>query len=63
MKPKHREFYETIHENTTQMTFVDGLAGTAKTYIAVYAALEMLKTKRLRRLFISDQSLSQLTRA
>ncbi len=25
------------------MSFVDGLAGTAKTYIAVYAALEMLK--------------------
>ena len=42
-KPKHRHFYNILHETTTQMSFVDGLAGTAKTYIAVYAALEMLK--------------------
>lgn len=42
-KPKHREFYNTILETRSQMCFVDGLAGTAKTYIAVYAALEMLK--------------------
>jgi phosphate starvation-inducible PhoH-like protein len=42
-KPKHRDFYNTLHEATTQMSFVDGLAGTAKTYIAVYAALEMLR--------------------
>jgi len=42
-KPKHREFYNLLHEAGTQMSFVDGLAGTAKTYIAVYAALEMLK--------------------
>ena len=42
-KPKHRDFYNVLHESTTQMSFVDGLAGTAKTYIAVYAALEMLK--------------------
>ncbi len=45
MKPKHRDFYNTIHETNTQMSFVDGLAGTAKTYIAVYAALEMLKNE------------------
>ena len=45
MKPKHRDFYETIHETTTQMTFVDGLAGTAKTDIAGYAAREMLKSE------------------
>ena len=38
-KPKHREFYNILHESSTQMSFVDGLAGTAKTYIAVYAAL------------------------
>ena len=43
MKPKHREFYNLIHETRSQMCFVDGSAGTAKTYIAVYAALEMLK--------------------
>jgi len=42
-KPKHRHFYNTLHDSATQMSFVDGLAGTAKTYIAVYAALEKLK--------------------
>ena len=50
MKPKHREFYDTIHESTTQMSFVDGLAGTAKTYIAVYAALEMLKDESVEKI-------------
>lgn len=42
-KPKHRDLYNILHESTTQMSFVDGLAGTAKTYIAVYVALEMLR--------------------
>ncbi len=50
MKPKHRDFYETIHESTTQMSFVDGLAGTAKTYLAVYAALELLKTEQIEKI-------------
>ena len=50
MKPKHRDFYETIHGKNTQMTFVDGLAGTAKTYLAVYAALEMLKTEEVEKI-------------
>ena len=42
-KPKHAEFYNIIGDNTTNMALVDGPAGTAKTYIAVYAALEMLR--------------------
>ena len=50
MKPKHRDFYNTLHETTTQMSFVDGLAGTAKTYIAVYAALEMLKDETVEKI-------------
>ena len=41
--PKHKEFYESIIDNNTKISFVDGPAGTAKTYIAVYAALELLK--------------------
>jgi len=50
MKPKHRDFYNTLHEATTQMSFVDGYAGTAKTYIAVYAALEMLKDETIEKI-------------
>ena len=42
-KPKHAEFYNLILDNTTNMVLVDGPAGTAKTYIAVYAALELLR--------------------
>ena len=49
-KPKHREFYNLIHETRSQMCFVDGLAGTAKTYIAVYAALEMLKDETVEKI-------------
>ena len=67
MKPKHRDFYETIHEATTQMSFVDGLAGTAKTYLAVYAALEMLKSEEIEKIVYirsvvesSDKSLGSL---
>lgn len=67
MKPKHRDFYETIHEPTTQMSFVDGLAGTAKTYLAVYAALELLKSEEIEKIVYirsvvesSDKSLGSL---
>jgi len=42
-KPKHNDFYYSILDSTTNMCLVDGPAGTAKTYIAVYAALEMLR--------------------
>jgi phosphate starvation-inducible protein PhoH and related proteins len=42
-RPKHAEFYNIISDRTTNMALVDGPAGTAKTYIAVYAALEMLR--------------------
>jgi phosphate starvation-inducible PhoH-like protein len=42
-RPKHAEFYNIIGGKDTNMALVDGPAGTAKTYIAVYAALEMLR--------------------
>lgn len=44
-RPKHAEFYNIISDRTTNMALVDGPAGTAKTYIAVYAALEMLRVQ------------------
>jgi phosphate starvation-inducible PhoH-like protein len=66
-KPKHKEFYNLLHNSTTQMSFVDGLAGTAKTYIAVYAALEMLKSEMFEKIIYirsvvesADKSLGSL---
>ena len=41
--PKHREFYNCIKNPKTKMGFVDGPAGSMKTYIAVYAGLELIK--------------------
>tara|TARA_R110002074_G_scaffold400184_1_gene595066 strand:+ start:838 stop:1572 length:735 start_codon:yes stop_codon:yes gene_type:complete len=46
-KPKHQDFYYTICDKNTNMSLVDGPAGTAKTYIAVYAALEMLREQEV----------------
>lgn len=40
--PNHRQFYDCLKDVQTKMAFVDGHAGTMKTYIAVYAALEMI---------------------
>lgn len=36
-------FYYTSQTDDTNMVFVDGPAGSSKTYVAVYSALEMLK--------------------
>ena len=41
--PKHREFYNCIKNPKTKMGFVDGPAGSMKTYIAVYAGLELIR--------------------
>ena len=46
-KPKHQDFYYNICDKNTNMSLVDGPAGTAKTYIAVYAALEMLREQEV----------------
>lgn len=39
----HKRFYECIKDDSTNMVLIDGPAGCAKTYIAVLAALELLK--------------------
>lgn len=44
--PKHQEFLKLIQAEKTNMIFVNGPAGTAKTYIAVYGALSLLKEER-----------------
>ena len=48
--PKHREFYNCVKSPKTKMGFVDGPAGSMKTYIAVYAGLELIKEEAFQRL-------------
>jgi len=48
--PKHREFYNCIKDSKTKMGFVDGPAGSMKTYIAVYAGLELIRQEQFQRL-------------
>lgn len=45
LNPHHKQFYNCVKDSTTKMAFVDGPAGSMKTYIAVYAALEMIKNE------------------
>ena len=41
--PIHKEFYNCIKHSNTKIAFVDGPAGSMKTYIAIYAGLELIK--------------------
>ena len=43
-----QEFFDTIINDTTQMSFVDGPAGSAKTYIGVLAALRLLSERKIK---------------
>lgn len=43
-----QEFFDTIINDQTQMTFVDGPAGSAKTYIGVLAALRLLSERKMK---------------
>jgi phosphate starvation-inducible PhoH-like protein len=43
----HKSFVELVFCNDTRIAFVDGPAGTAKTYCAAYAALHLLKSHRI----------------
>lgn len=43
----HKSFTELCYNNKTKITFVDGPAGTAKTYCAALAAMNMLKSHRV----------------
>lgn len=40
--PKQKEFIKLALDEQTQLMFVDGPAGTAKTYLSVYCGLELL---------------------
>ena len=45
---KHKSFYDCIKDDETNMAFVDGPAGSAKSYIAVLGALELFKEKKIK---------------
>jgi phosphate starvation-inducible PhoH-like protein len=42
-----KKFLELVFDKNTKMIFVSGPAGTAKTYLSVYAALTLLNQKRI----------------
>jgi phosphate starvation-inducible PhoH-like protein len=46
----HQTFFDLCVYNKTKMVFVDGSAGTAKTYIAVLAGLTLLQTKQVKQI-------------
>jgi phosphate starvation-inducible PhoH-like protein len=45
--PKHQELLQLIQNEKTNMVFVNGPAGSAKTYVSVYGALELLKQEKV----------------
>ena len=47
LTPVHKSFTELCFNANTKIAFVDGPAGTAKTYCAAYVALNMLKAHRV----------------
>jgi phosphate starvation-inducible PhoH-like protein len=44
------KFYHLTQNEKTNMVFVDGVAGTAKTQVAVYGAMELLKNRKVDRI-------------
>jgi phosphate starvation-inducible PhoH-like protein len=44
---RHKTFVDKALEDTSHILFVDGPAGSSKTYCAVYVALSMLKEKKI----------------
>jgi predicted ribonuclease YlaK len=47
----HNSFLELCMYKDTKMVFVDGPAGSGKSYLAVYAALQMLLKKEINQLY------------
>lgn len=44
---KQKQFVETALDKNTKMMFISGPAGTSKTYISIYAALQLMNQKRV----------------
>lgn len=47
LTPKQKQFLELALDKQSKLIFVSGPAGTAKTYLAVQAALQMISAKRV----------------
>lgn len=47
---KHLAFYECVKADSTNIAFVDGSAGTAKSYIAVLGALELFREQKIKQI-------------
>jgi len=47
LTPKQQEFVDLALDKQSKLIFVSGPAGTAKTYLAVYAALMMIGSRRV----------------
>lgn len=47
LNANHSTFYYLTQNQNTNMVFVDGVAGTMKTYLAVYSALELLRDRHV----------------
>lgn len=45
--PIHDQFLEACFKNECKMALVDGPAGSAKTYLSVYVALQLLRTQKI----------------
>lgn len=47
LNANHQNFYYLTQNPKTNMVFIDGVAGTCKTYLAVYSALELLRDRHV----------------
>jgi len=45
--PVHEQFLENCFKDACKMALVDGPAGSAKTYLSVYVALQLLRTRKV----------------
>jgi len=45
--PVHEQFLENCFKDECKMVLVDGPAGSAKTYLSVYVALQLLRTRKV----------------
>lgn len=59
---RHKAFVEKAMDDSSQIIFCDGPAGSSKTYCAVYVALTMLKDKKVDEIFYIRSIVESATR-
>jgi len=59
----HQDFYDCIKDDETRMVFVDGPAGSAKTYIGTLAALELFKDKKCKQIIYIRSAVESASRS